>query len=120
MLSEKVSSKAMLIHHHSQTGVVTITSHSVIALEDGKAGFTLGAGRAFSSYDKSELVALLLDEDAGAEFLPEHYLFSSRTVLAWYRRPGLHDIPLLGERLRAPLPGLIFIAVVVNPSRTVG
>lgn len=44
MLSEKVSSKAMLIHHHSQTGVVTVTSHSVIALEDGKAGFTLGAG----------------------------------------------------------------------------
>lgn len=110
MLSEKVSSKAMLIHHHSQTGVVTVTSHSVIALEDGKAGFTLGAGRAFSPYDKSELATLLLNEDAGAEFLPESYLFSSRTVLAWYRRPGVHDIPILGERIRAPLPGLIFIA----------
>lgn len=110
MLSENISSKAMLIHHHSRTGVVSVTSHSVIALEDGKAGFTLGAGRAFSPHDKTELAALLLNEDSSAEFLPESFLFSSRTVLAWYRRPALHDLPFSGERIRAPLPGLIFIA----------
>lgn len=109
MLSEHISSKAMLVHHHNQTGVVAMTSHDVIALDDGK-GFTLGAGRAFSAYDKSELASLLLNEDSNAEFLPENFLFSSRTVLAWYRRPSLHDIPIQGERIRAPLPGLIFLA----------
>lgn len=110
MLSENISSKAMLIHHHNQTGVVSVTSHSIIALEGCNVGYTLGAGRAFSSYDKTELAALLLNENASAEFLPENYLFCSRNVLAWYRRPGVHEIPFQGERIRAPLPGLIFIA----------
>lgn len=109
MLSDNVSSKAMLVHRHTFTGMVSVTSHDVIAL-DGGTGFTLGAGRAFSPDDKAELASILLNEDSQVDFLQETQLVRSKTVLVWYRKPGLHSIPFPQGQIEAPLPGLVFIA----------
>jgi len=109
MLSENVSSKAMLVHHHKYTGMVSVTSHDVIALNEG-AGFTLGAGRAFSLDDKADLASILLNEENTVDFLQEHFLVRSKSLLVWYRKPAQHPVPFHNERIEAPLPGLIFIA----------
>jgi len=109
MLSERISSKAMLVHHHQHTGMVSVTSHDVIELDSGK-GFTLGAGRAFSPSGKADLVNLLLNEDTKAEFLQEKFLICSRNLLVWYRKPAPQQISFSGEAVTVPLPGLIFIA----------
>ena len=84
LLSNNIETKAMLVHHNRTTSMVSVTSHDVLALDEGR-GFTLGAGRAFSAYDKADLASLLLDEDSSSEFLPENRLVNSRTMLVWYR-----------------------------------
>ena len=116
MLSENINTKAMLVHHHTHTGMVSVTSHDVLALDDGR-GFTLGAGRAFSAYDKAELASLLLNEGAANDFLPEHFLVHSRTVLCWYRQPEKRLVPFRCGSIEAPLPGLIFVAMGDRPLR---
>lgn len=92
MISNETTSKAMLIHHHAQTGQVNVTSHEVLAIEGGK-GFVLGAGRAFSEHDKRSLVELLLNEQPQIEFVPSNLVVRGRGCLVWYVAPQVIDVP---------------------------
>lgn len=116
MLSHDITSQAMLIHHHEKTGRVTITTHAVKEIDKGK-GFTLGAGRAFSTHDKQALVELLLNEEPALEFLPNNLLARGRGCLAWYRPAQLAQLPFPKEIITTPLPGLIFVAMDGKPLR---
>lgn len=116
LLSNNIETKAMLVHHNRTTSMVSVTSHDVLALDEGRA-FTLGAGRAFSAYDKADLANLLLDEDSSIDFLPENRLVSSRTMLIWYRLPETRDIRFANRTIKTPMPGLIFIAAANWPLR---
>ncbi|HHG4594549.1 TPA: PRTRC system protein B [Pseudomonas aeruginosa] len=116
MISNNISSKAMLIHHHQQTGQVNVTSHDVLAVQGGK-GFTLGAGRAFSDHDKRALVELLLNEHSQIEYVPNNLVVRGRGCLVWYVAPQLIDIPFPDKTIKAPLPGLIFCAFEGMPLR---
>ncbi|MGG6987377.1 UNVERIFIED_CONTAM: hypothetical protein P3D65_29290 [Pseudomonas aeruginosa] len=109
MLSEKVECRAMLIHRHVEPHRLDITSHEVLPLEGGKT-FTLGAGRAFSSLDKEVLIDLLREEEPSIEFLPENLLVRGRNKLVWYTAPQVLEIPFRGEIIKAPIPGLIYLA----------
>lgn len=116
MISNETTSKAMLIHHHAQTGQVNVTSHDVLAIEGGK-GFVLGAGRAFSEHDKRSLVELLLNEQPQIEFVPSNLVVRGRGCLVWYVVPQVIDVPFPEATIKAPLPGLIFCAVEGKPLR---
>ncbi|MFV3332873.1 PRTRC system protein B [Pseudomonas sp. NY15437] len=109
MLSEKVECRAMLIHHHKETKRLDITSHAVIPLDGGK-NFTLGAGRAFSSLDKEVLIDLLREEEPNCEFIPPNLLVKGRNRLVWYTAPQVIEVPFNNELIKAPIPGLVYIA----------
>ncbi|MBA1250275.1 MULTISPECIES: hypothetical protein [Pseudomonas] len=109
MLNEQISSKALLIHHHKQTGRLDLTSHDIMPLDEGRQ-FTLGAGRAFSAWDKETLLNVLLDEMPEAEFIGPNILVRGRNMLVWYTPKQIIDIPFRGELIRAPIPGLIYVA----------
>lgn len=109
MLSEKIESRAMLIHRHTTTQRLDITSHEVLPVEGGKS-FTLGAGRAFSALDKEALIDLLRDEEPSIEFIPDNLLVRGRSLLVWYIAPQMQEIPFRDEIIHAPIPGLILLA----------
>lgn len=109
MLNDNIQTRALLVHHHTTTNNIDVTTHTVMDLGGGQ--FTLGAGRAMSLLDKESLVALLLNEEGKGEFLDESILVSSRSTLCWYRKPSIAEIPFHGARVKSVIPGLIFIAV---------
>ena len=109
MFHEQISSKALLVHHHTKTGRLDLISHEVLALEGGKQ-FTLGAGRAFSASDKEALLNLLQEESGEAEFIDPSILVRGRNLIVWYTPRQVLDIPFPNEMIRAPLPGLIYVA----------
>ena len=119
MLFDNVESRALLIHHHNETKNIDITTHGVIPVEGG--GFTLGAGRAMTLADRDQLTAILLDEDRETQFIQEHILAASRSMICWYRKPGFAELPFsVSQKLstiKAPLPGLIFVASAAAPLR---
>ena len=82
MFHEQISSKALLVHHHKETGRLDLTSHEVLALEGGKQ-FTLGAGRAFSASDKEALLNLLQEESGEAEFIDPGILVRGCNLIVW-------------------------------------
>lgn len=117
MLLENVQTFALLVHQHTVTKNIDITTHKVLSLSAGQ--HTLGAGRAMTGTDKDALLGILLDEDQSVDFIPENVLISTRTVLAWYREPEVREIPFKdGVQVNAPLPGLVFIARDGQPLRT--
>ncbi len=119
MLFDNVESRALLIHRHNETKNIDITTHGVIPVDGG--GFTLGAGRAMTLADRDQLTAILLDEDRETQFIQEHILASSRAMICWYRKPGIAELPFSTNQklstVKAPLPGLIFIASAASPLR---
>lgn len=109
MINEQVESQALLIHRHTTTGNVDVTSHKVITLADGKS-YTLGAGRVFGAADKEALVSILQDTDSTVDFIDESILVKSNACIAWFTQPKVVDVPFRGESITAPIPGLVFIA----------
>ena len=109
MINAQTSSIAMLIHQHGETKNVDITTHPIMPIKGGQ--FTLGAGRAMTMADKDMLISILLNEQPEAEFLDDSMLVCSRSTLVWYRKPAIVDIPFRDGVVKAPIPGLIFIAM---------
>ena len=109
MLNNDVTARALIAFHHTKTNRLDFTSHEVIN-SPVEGGFTLGAGRAFSEEDKETLVDLLLNIDAGIEFIDTRILIKSRSLLAWYNPPQVIDVLFRDSVHKAPIPGLIFIA----------
>jgi PRTRC genetic system protein B len=116
MLFENVETRALLVHHHRTTHNIDVTTHPLIALADGQ--YTLGAGRAMTIADKEEMTAILLNEERAAEFIDESILVNSRSMICWYRKPEVREIPFEdGVKVVAPIPGLIFAVMAGQPLR---
>ncbi|SED33392.1 PRTRC system protein B [Pseudomonas saponiphila] len=109
MINAQTSSIAMLVHQHCETKNVDITTHPILPVDGGQ--FTLGAGRAMTLADKDALIAILLNEQPEPEFLDDSLLVCSRSTIVWYRKPAIVDIPFHDGVVKAPIPGLIFIAM---------
>lgn len=56
------------------------------------------------------LIDLLREEEPSIEFLPENLLVRGRNKLVWYTAPQVLEIPFRGEIIKAPIPGLIYLA----------
>lgn len=120
MLGPNIETRAILIHHNTRLSRLDITSHEVLPVQ-GAMGYTLGAGRAFSSLDKEIFTELLTSEQQDVEFIPENVLIRSRTCITWYRKPQITRTTFSSHggqcAYDAPLPGLIFVASEGNPLR---
>ena len=127
MLSSDIKSIALLVHQHTRTGNVDITTHEIQTLKQ-QSQFTLGAGRVFSAADKESLMSILRDDsetDDNIKLIPETLLVNTKSLLCWYTKPQMIDVNFVdGESrsdrtgpLNVPVPGLVFILADGQPLR---
>lgn len=119
--TDEIQTRALLIHCNTKLNNLDITSHEVLPLPSSE-GYTLGAGRAFTQYDKGQLVQILQDEEGDSiEYIPDTLLVKSRSTIVWYRKPAITKLRFQsvdGEAtVNAALPGLIMIASASKPLR---
>lgn len=110
MLNSDTTAKALVMYMNSRTSRLDLTSHDVVATAtDGE--FALGAGRAFSQEDKESLIDILLNVESTIDFLNPRILVKSRTHLVWFNPPQVIDVMFRDVSYKAPIPGLVYIAL---------
>ena len=107
----QVKTLALLIHSvtASETNEqnLAVMAHDVYHQGDQSI---LGAGRAFTTTDKRNLLEILSnDTSADMEFLEARCLASGKESLMWFRPRQKTTVDILGKSYTVPLPSLVFL-----------
>lgn len=106
-----VQSVALMIHKVSQQGINS-TNLAVMAHDVYHQGnqSVLGAGRPFSTTDKTNLLEILSDDvTPDLEIIESRCLAKGKETLMWYRPRVKTAIDVHGKTYTIPLPSLVFL-----------